>query len=107
MAPVGGRITRSGAHSGYADLLPAFPLWGTGCGQLTLAVVAATIAMVPAERSDLASAVNNTARQADGAIGIAVAGAVAGQPGDETRCGASMRSSSARPASTRPPRRWR
>ena len=78
-------LTRSGAHSGYADLLPAFPLWGTGCGLLTLAVVAATIAMVPAERSDLASAVNNTARQADGAIGIAVAGAVAGQPGDQAR----------------------
>lgn len=85
MAPVGGRITRSGAHSGYADLLPAFLLWGIGCGQLTLAVVAAAIAMVPAERSDLASAVNNTARQADGAIGIAVAAAVAGQPGDQTR----------------------
>lgn len=29
----------------------------------------------------LASAVNNTARQAAGAIGIAVAGAIAGQPG--------------------------
>ncbi|NUP47975.1 MAG: MFS transporter, partial [Catenulispora sp.] len=37
---------------------------------------------VPARRSGLASAVNNTARQAGGAIGIAVAGAVAGQPGD-------------------------
>lgn len=60
MAPVGGRITSrfgprlpgaagllvaaSGAHSGYADLLPAFLLWGIGCGLLTPAVVAAAIA---------------------------------------------------------------
>jgi DHA2 family methylenomycin A resistance protein-like MFS transporter len=109
MAPVGGRITsrlgprlpaaagllvgasglalltRSGAHSGYVDLLPAFLLWGTGCGLLTPAVVAAAIATVPAERSGLASAVNNTARQTSGAIGIAVAGAVAGQPSDQAR----------------------
>ncbi|WP_256122714.1 MFS transporter [Streptomyces sp. LUP47B] len=109
MAPVGGRVTsrfgprlpaaagllvaasglallaRSGAHPGYADLLPAFLLWGIGCGLLTPAVVAAAIATVPAERSGLASAVNNTARQTGGAIGIAVAGAVAGQPGDQAR----------------------
>lgn len=34
---------------------------------------------------DVASAMNNTARQTGGAIGIAVAGAVAGQPGDGER----------------------
>jgi DHA2 family methylenomycin A resistance protein-like MFS transporter len=109
MAPVGGRVTsrfgprlpaavgllvaagglallaRAGTHSGYADLLPAFLLWGIGCGLLTPAVVAAAIATVPAERSGLASAVNNSARQTGGALGIAVAGAVAGQPGDQTR----------------------
>ncbi|MEV6948999.1 MFS transporter [Streptomyces sp. NPDC051172] len=72
-------------HSTYLVLLPAFLLWGTGMGFLTPAVVAAAIAAVPAERSGLASAMNNTARQTGGAIGIAVAGAVAGQPGDETR----------------------
>jgi DHA2 family methylenomycin A resistance protein-like MFS transporter len=32
-------------------------------------VVAAAIAAVPAERAGLASAINNTARQAGGAIG--------------------------------------
>ncbi|WP_406164380.1 hypothetical protein OG806_44380 [Streptomyces sp. NBC_00882] len=37
------------------------------------------------ERSGLACAVNNTARQTGGAIGIVVAGAVAGQPGDQAR----------------------
>ncbi|MER6423053.1 MFS transporter [Streptomyces sp. NPDC001137] len=72
-------------HSTYLVLLPAFLLWGIGMGFLTPAVVAAAIAAVPAERSGLASAMNNTARQTGGAIGIAVAGAIAGQPGDETR----------------------
>ncbi|RPF38817.1 MFS transporter [Streptomyces sp. TLI_185] len=109
IAPVGGRITSrlgsrlpaaaglllataglallalAGPHSTYLVLLPAFLLWGIGMGFLTPAVVAAAIAAVPADRSGLASAMNNTARQTGGAIGIAVAGAVAGQPGDETR----------------------
>lgn len=66
--------------SPYPVLLPAFLLWGIGMGVLTPAVVAAAIAAVPEQREGLASAVNNTARQAAGAIGIAVAGAVAGQP---------------------------
>ncbi|MFF7546099.1 hypothetical protein ACFZCU_21065 [Streptomyces canus] len=79
----------------------------SGLVLLTPAVVAAAIATVPTERSGLASPVNNTARRTGGAIGIAVAGAVAEQPSDETRFGASMPSRSARPASTRPPRRWR
>ena len=57
-------------------------LWGVGLGVLTPAVVAAAIAAVPTERSGLASAVNNTARQAGGAIGIATFGALAGTPGD-------------------------
>jgi MFS transporter, DHA2 family, methylenomycin A resistance protein len=47
---------------------------------VTPAVVAAAIAAVPKARAGLASAINNTARQAGGAIGIAVAGAVAGSP---------------------------
>lgn len=105
IAPFGGRLTsRIGARapavcglviaavglalltgvtpaSGYGALLPAFLLWGIGMGLLTPAVVAATIAAVPGERAGLASAINNTARQAGGAVGIAAAGAVAGQPG--------------------------
>jgi MFS transporter, DHA2 family, methylenomycin A resistance protein len=69
------------AGSGYLVLLPGFLLWGIGLGILTPAVVAAAIGAVPGERSGLASAINNTARQAGGAIGIAVAGAIAGEPG--------------------------
>lgn len=56
-------------------------LWGIGLGILTPAVVTTAIGAVPAGRSVLASAVNNTARQACGAIGIAAFGAIAGQPG--------------------------
>ncbi len=70
----------SDRHTGYLNLLPAFLLWGVGLGVVTPAVVAAAIAAVPSERAGLASAINNTARQAGGAIGIAVAGAIAGQP---------------------------
>ncbi|MGH2865992.1 MAG: MFS transporter [Solirubrobacteraceae bacterium] len=66
--------------SSYLALLPALLLWGTGLGVLTPAVVAAAIGAVPAERAGLASAVNNTARQAAGAIGIAAFGALAGTP---------------------------
>ncbi|MER6083089.1 MFS transporter [Streptomyces sp. NPDC001833] len=109
LAPLGGRITsrigarvpaavglllvaaglallvRAGPDYGLSALLPAFLLWGGGNGLLTPAVVAAAIGAVPEERGGLASAVNNTARQTGGAIGIAVAGAVAGQPGVQDR----------------------
>ncbi|WP_427165005.1 hypothetical protein ACQF4J_06430 [Streptomyces sp. C1-1] len=78
-------LVRAGAHTGHAVLLPAFLPWGSGMGFLTPAVVAAAIAAVPAHRSGPASAVDNTARQTGGAIGIAVAGAVAGQPADGAR----------------------
>lgn len=90
MPVVGGLVIAAGglalllaadARSGYLVLLPAFLLWGIGIGVLTPAVVAAAIGSVPERREGLASAVNNTARQAAGAIGIAVAGAIAGEPG--------------------------
>jgi DHA2 family methylenomycin A resistance protein-like MFS transporter len=55
--------------------------WGVGLAFLTPAVVAAAVGAVPGERAGLASAVNNTARQASGAVGIAAFGALAGDPG--------------------------
>jgi DHA2 family methylenomycin A resistance protein-like MFS transporter len=66
--------------SGYLVLLPTLLLWGTGLAILTPAVVSAAVAAVPADRAGLASGINNTARQAGGAIGIAAYGAVAGPP---------------------------
>ena len=74
-------LTAVAADSSYLVLLPALLLWGIGLGVLTPAVVAAAIGAVPGQRAGLASAVNNTARQAAGAIGIAAFGALAGAPG--------------------------
>lgn len=70
-------LTGIATNSSYWALLPALFLWGCGLGVLTPAVVAAAVGAVK-ERSGLASAVNNTARQAGGAVGIAAFGAVAG-----------------------------
>jgi MFS transporter, DHA2 family, methylenomycin A resistance protein len=67
-------------HSAYLALVPSLLLWGIGLGVLTPAVVAAAMRAVPAERAGLASATNNTARQAGGAIGIAAYGSLAGDP---------------------------
>jgi DHA2 family methylenomycin A resistance protein-like MFS transporter len=102
-------LVRAGAHTGHAVLLPAFLPWGIGMGFLTPAVVAAAIAAVPAHRSGPASAVDNTACQTGGAIGIAVAGAVAGQPADGARFVRGFHAVAlGAAASTRPPRcsRW-
>src|SRR5205823_5095150 len=74
-------LATAGSGSAYPSFLPSFLLWGIGLGIVTPAVVGAAIAAVPANRAGLASAINNTARQAGGAFGIAIAGAVAGQPG--------------------------
>jgi DHA2 family methylenomycin A resistance protein-like MFS transporter len=70
-----------GAGSGYPVLVPGLLLWGAGLGVLTPAVVAAAVRSAPADRAGLASAANNTARQAGGAVGIAAYGALAGDPG--------------------------
>jgi MFS transporter, DHA2 family, methylenomycin A resistance protein len=81
LAAVGvGLLATWSVSSAYADLVPALLAWGVGIAVLTPAVVAASVAAAPADRSGLASGVNNTARQAGGAVGIAVYGAVAGQP---------------------------
>jgi MFS transporter, DHA2 family, methylenomycin A resistance protein len=72
-------LASAGAGTPYTHLLPGFVLWGAGLGILTSAVVAAAVGAVDEDRAGLASAVNNTARQAGGAIGIAAFGAIAGE----------------------------
>jgi MFS transporter, DHA2 family, methylenomycin A resistance protein len=64
--------------SGYRALLPALLGIGIGAGLFTAPVVTAAMSALPAERSGLASGINNTARQTGTALGVAVFGAVAG-----------------------------
>jgi MFS transporter, DHA2 family, methylenomycin A resistance protein len=64
--------------SGYLALLPALLGLGIGAGLFTAPVVTAAMSAVPAERSGLASGINNTTRQTGTALGVAVFGAVAG-----------------------------
>jgi DHA2 family methylenomycin A resistance protein-like MFS transporter len=71
--------------SSYPRLVPALVGLGLGMGLLTAAVVTAAIGAVPSDRSGLASGVNNTARQAGTALGVAVFGALAGSGGDPAR----------------------
>jgi DHA2 family methylenomycin A resistance protein-like MFS transporter len=66
--------------SSYPRLLPILLGLGIGMGLLTAAVVAAAVRSVPADRAGLASGVNNTSRQAAGALAIAIYGAIAGTP---------------------------
>jgi MFS transporter, DHA2 family, methylenomycin A resistance protein len=66
--------------TGYPRLVPALLGVGFGVGLFTAPVVAAAMRVVPAERSGLASGINNTARQAGTALGVAIFGAVAGSP---------------------------
>ncbi len=74
-------LTRLTPTSPYLALLPVLIGLGIGMGLLTAAVVSAAVGAAPAERAGLASGINNAARQAAGAMGIALYGAVAGNPG--------------------------
>ncbi|MFG1965482.1 MFS transporter [Nonomuraea sp. NPDC049028] len=65
----------------YLVLLPALAVIGLGAALLTPSVVALAMSDPPPGREGLVSAINNTARQAGGAIGVAVFGAMAGAPG--------------------------
>lgn len=66
--------------SGYLAVVPVMLGLGIGMGLLTPSVVAAAMRTCPPNRQGMASGVNNTARQAAGAVGIAVFGVVAGNP---------------------------
>jgi DHA2 family methylenomycin A resistance protein-like MFS transporter len=75
----------------YARLLPALAGIGLGIGTFTAPVVASAIRALPADRSGLASGINNTARQAGTALGVAVFGAIAGPPADPQHFVAALR----------------
>ncbi|TCC20948.1 MFS transporter [Kribbella speibonae] len=65
-------------RSGYAAVVPVQLGLGLGMGFLTAALVHAAIAALPPDRAGLASGVNNTSRQAVGALGVGVYGATLG-----------------------------
>lgn len=68
------------ADAGYLRLVPALIGVGIGVAMFTAPMVATAIRSVPPGRSGIASGVNNTARQAGTALGVAIFGAVAGNP---------------------------
>lgn len=71
-----GSLCLLGVRDGYAAVVPVELGLGLGMGFLTAAVVNAAVASLPPDRAGLASGVNNTCRQAVGALGVAVYGAV-------------------------------
>lgn len=76
----GMNMLRLEPDSAYLTVLPSLAGIGIGMGMLAAPIVAAAMHSVPAERSGVASAANNTARQAAGALGIAVFGAITASP---------------------------
>jgi len=82
-------LLRVSSHSAYADLTLGFFLIPLGMGLGVPAMTGAVLAAVPDRLSATASALLNTARQACGAVGVAVLGAWA--QGDPERIAGSIR----------------
>jgi DHA2 family methylenomycin A resistance protein-like MFS transporter len=73
-------LTMARPSAGYPLLLPALAGLGIGVGFFTAPIVATAMRAVPAGQAGLAGGINNTARQAGTALGVAIFGAVAGNP---------------------------
>jgi len=73
-----GLLLLLGAHSPYGLMLPAFILMPGGMGLGVPAMTTAVLASVEKQMSGIAGGVLNAARQAGGAIGVALFGAMAG-----------------------------
>jgi len=71
-------LLRLGPSTSLVGMLPAFILIPGGMGLAVPAMTTAILSSVPRERSGTASAILNIARQAGGAIGVAVFGALLG-----------------------------
>ncbi|MDP7703872.1 MULTISPECIES: MFS transporter [unclassified Mycobacterium] len=63
-------------HSSYLDFAWPTLILSTGIGLCTAPTTSAIMAAVPDEKQGVASAVNDTARELGGALGIAVAGSI-------------------------------
>ena len=64
------------ADSGWAQLLPGYIVAGAGIGMVNPVLASASVAVVPFQRSGMASGTNSTFRQVGIATGIAALGAV-------------------------------
>ncbi len=64
-------LTGVDPQTGFGSIWPPLALAGVGLAAATPALVTGATEAVPRERSGMASAVNNTARQVGGAIGVA------------------------------------
>ena len=71
-------LLRLGSQAPYAAMLVPFALIPLGMGTGVPAMTTAVLASVAKERSGIAAAVLNAARQAAGAMGVALFGALAG-----------------------------
>jgi len=73
--------TRVGVHPAYvAEWLPATLVTGLGIGMTFPVLSAAAVSSLPAHRFAVGSAVNQTARQIGGALGIALLVVILGAP---------------------------
>ncbi len=84
-----GVLALASTTSSLAPMLVGFLLIPTGMGLAVPAMTTTVLASVDRSRSSLAAAILNTARQAAGAIGVAVFGALA--HGDAEQAGAGLR----------------
>jgi Major Facilitator Superfamily. len=75
-------LLRLGAGSSYVAMLMPFALIPAGMGTAVPAMTTAILAGTEKELSGVASAVLNAARQAGGAMGVALFGALAGETPD-------------------------
>jgi MFS family permease len=69
-------LSRTGLHSSFWNLLPAFLLGGLGMSFVMTPMSAAVMGAAPVDKAGVASGVLNTFRQVGVALGIAIMGAI-------------------------------
>ena len=65
-----------GEQGSFADLVPAFVLFGIGSGLVMMPLTSAIIGVLPPNRAAAASGILNTAREVSGLLGVTIIGAI-------------------------------
>jgi EmrB/QacA subfamily drug resistance transporter len=73
----GALMTRIGAHTTLASLLPAYFIFGIGFGMVNPPITNTAVLGMPPAQAGVAAAVASTSRQVGQTLGVAVAGAIA------------------------------